>query len=1052
MDEIHKCEGTINQFTGDGVMALFGAPLAHEDHAQRACYAALSIQKALGEYGERIKEGRGVDFKMRIGLNSGPVVVGSIGDDLRMDYTAVGDTTNLAARMESIASPGTIRVSGNTQRLVRDFFELEPLGRVELKGKKEPQEAYGLVKAGVVETRIGASVARGLTRFVGRRNSMAAFKEAVEKAEAGSGQVVGVMGEAGLGKSRLLLEFRNLLPRIQHTYLEGRCLHFGGSMSYLPFLDILRAYFEIKDADSESVIKKKMAEKIDRLDERLENTRPPITALLSLKVEDEDFIRLGAQQKRKRIFEAIRDLLIRVSQERPLILAIEDLHWIDKASEEFLDYLIGWLADTPILLILLYRPEYVHQWGSKSYYREIGLNQLTEQSSAELVQAILEGGEVSPEIRGLILNRTSGNPLYIEELTRSLLENGSIQKRDRQFVLSHKASAIQVPDTIQGIIAARMDQLEDNVKRTMQVASVIGRDFAFRILQMITGLREVLKAYLLNLQELEFIYEKSLFPELEYIFKHALTQDVAYNSLLHKRRKEIHGKIGRAVEQIYAERLEEFFEMLAYHFDQGEDWNRAVEYYVKSGVKARHGYLIQSAMNHFSQAKEILEKHAPDIPWRMRYDLLLEMGGALIDLGQGHDALQELKTATDIADREGATDLRVQAMFLRAFGAFMIFDGGEMRTILEEMEPLVADNTASLLGVVLWQAAASLWLWGDLPMALAKEKEMTELYRRAPNSPFSPNAALTIGSFHRWRGDHKKCSEILDPLRPIFKASAAPYALLVTAMHYGLALGDQGRYQEAIRILEEGREFGVKSGEQYHTPRLTNSLGWAYHELCLFDRAIEHNNLALDSIQDMMGPGTSDLFEMESQTQINLAENYLETRNVQKAREHLELVYGNARKPEYCLARVRWESRCLLGLAELWFQAGDGDKAASFLSELFDHQWTNKFPFKKYQVRAGRLRSDILSVRGRFEEAETELTRALTGAKQLGNPTQIWKNYRALGDLRLKQGKKKEARGQFQSACKVVQGIAEGLTDVALKEDYLHPEPIQELFSQAQGS
>jgi class 3 adenylate cyclase len=499
MDEIHRYEGTINQFTGDGVMALFGAPVAHEDHAQRACYAALSIQKAIGEYHKKIKEDRGVNFLMRIGLNSGPVIVGSIGDDLRMDYTAVGDTTNLASRMEGMAMPGTILVARETFKLARDFFEFESLGKVELKGKEKLLEAYKLFKAGEVETRIEASVAKGLTRFVGRKNSMAALREALEEAKAGSGQVVGVVGEAGVGKSRILLEFKNPLPQNEYVHLEGRCFQYGVSMSYLPFLDILRIYFDIKEGDQEFIIKKKMADKIAELDEKLENALPPLMELLSLKVEDEDFIKLEPQQKRQRTFEAIRNLLIRISQERPLVLAVEDMHWIDKTSEEFLSYLIGSLANTHILLVLLYRPEYTHQWGSKSYYRKIGLNQLTVKSSAELVHAILEGGNVSPEIIERILNRTSGNPLYMEELTHSLLENGSIQKKDHQFVLSVKGSEIQVPDTIQGIIAARMDRLEDSLKRTMQVASVIGRDFAFRILQTITGLREELKAHLIGI-------------------------------------------------------------------------------------------------------------------------------------------------------------------------------------------------------------------------------------------------------------------------------------------------------------------------------------------------------------------------------------------------------------------------------------------------------------------------------------------------------------------------------------------------------------------------
>jgi len=515
MDEIHKYEGTINQFTGDGVMALFGAPVAHEDHAQRACHGALSIQKAMGAYGDKIEKDTGVEFKMRVGLNSGPVIVGAIGDDLRMDYTAVGDTTNLGSRMEGMARPGAVLVSANTHRLARDFFEFESLGKVEVKGKEEPQEAFELIKTGEVGTRIGASIAKGLTRFVGRKNSMGALMDAFDKVKSGSGQVVGVLGEAGVGKSRLLLEMRMRLPQGDYSYLEGRCLQYGSSMAYLPVLDILRSYFDIKEGDREFLIKKKMGEKILGLDDKLKNVIPPFQSLLSLKVDDEDFSKLEPKEKRERTFEALRDLMIRVSQEKPLVLVVEDLHWMDKTSEEFLDYLIGWLTNTPIMLLLLYRPEYTHPWGSKSYYTKVGLDQLGVDSSGELVKAILEEGEAAPELTQLILNRAAGNPLFMEEFTHTLLENGSIERKDEKYILSPKASDIQVPDTIQGIIAARMDRLEDNLKRTMQVASVIGRDFAFRILQTITGMREDLKSYLLNLQGLEFIYEKNLFPELK---------------------------------------------------------------------------------------------------------------------------------------------------------------------------------------------------------------------------------------------------------------------------------------------------------------------------------------------------------------------------------------------------------------------------------------------------------------------------------------------------------------------------------------------------------
>jgi class 3 adenylate cyclase len=622
MDEIHKYEGTINQFTGDGVMAIFGAPVAHENHAARACHAALSIQKAIGEYGEKVRKDCGVEFKMRIGLNSGPVIVGSIGDDLRMDYTAVGDTTNLAARMESLASPGSILASRDTHRLVRDFFELRSLGEIEIKGKGEPQEPFELIKASEVETRIEAAAANGLAKFVGRRNSMAALMEAYEKVRSGSGQVVGIVGEAGVGKSRLLLEFRNRLPHGKFTYLEGRCLHYGGTIPYLATLDILRSYFDIKEGDRKFVIKKKMEESVLQLDEKLRDVLPPFQDLLSLKVDDEEYLGLEPKQKRERAFEAIRDLLVRESQNKTLVLAIEDLYLIDKTSEEVLDYLIGWLANSRILLILLYRPEYTHQWGGKSYYNRIGLSQLTTKSSVELVQAILEKAEVVPELREFILNRSAGNPLFIEEFIRTLLENGSIQRTGHQYILSTEASRIQVPDTIQGIIAARMDRLDESLKRIVQVASVIGREFAFRILQAITGMCEELKSYLLNLQGLEFIYEKSLFPELEYIFKHALTQEVAYNSLLLKIRKEIHEKIARAVEELYLESIDKFCEVLAYHYRQSGNQVKAVEYLILSAKRAAERFANEEAMAFCEEALKILDQiTATEESQKMRKDL-----------------------------------------------------------------------------------------------------------------------------------------------------------------------------------------------------------------------------------------------------------------------------------------------------------------------------------------------------------------------------------------------------------------------------------------------
>ena len=778
MDEIHRFEGTINQFTGDGVMALFGAPIAHEDHAQRACHASLTIQNALIPYAEKLKKDYGVEFRTRIGLNSGPVVVASIGDDLRMDYTAMGDTSNLASRMESSAEPGTVLISENTYRLVSNFFEFESKGKIQVKGKEVPVEAYQLLRSGEVETRIGAAVARGLTRFVGRKRELETVKEAFEKAGAGQGQVVGIVGEAGVGKSRLLLELRNVLPKGGYTYLEGQCLHYGGSMPYLPILDVFRSYVGIKEGEQEAVIKKKMRERILGLDENLRSVIPPFQELLSLKVEDEEYAKLEPKQKREKTFEAIRDLLVRGSQERPMILAVEDLHWIDKTSEEFLDYMIGWLANTHIFLVLLYRPEYTHQWGSKSYYSQIGVDQLSAGTSVELVRAILEGGEVMPELRDLILSRTSGNPFYMEELTHSLLENGSILKKEDRYVLKARPSDIHVPDTVQGIIAARMDRLEEGLKRIMQIASVIGREFAFRILHAITEMKEDLKSQLLNLQGLEFIYEKSLFPELEYIFRHALTQEVAYNSLLVKRRKEIHEKIARAIEELYPERLEEFYEMLAYHYSKSQNVSKACHYLKLSGDKARGNFSASEAFQFYREAVNLLrDQPVTQDNNRVRLESLRAMAYPIRMLGYPEGSFEFLEEGEKLA--QGLKDQKALAYFQTNIGIYYLISGGDPVKGREYIERGLGESELTEEVELIVPATH------DLISSHMIEGRFSRVCQVAPK---------VIALIKKTHTEHE-----------LFSRPSNQYSIMHG--YYGLSLGAIGKFAEGERFLEKGLSF-----------------------------------------------------------------------------------------------------------------------------------------------------------------------------------------------------------------------------------------------------
>ncbi len=601
-NKIHKYEGTINQFTGDGVMALFGAPIAHEDHAERACRAALAIKNSIYEYGKKVEQEYEIPFKIRVGLNSGPVIVGTIGDDLRMDYTAIGDTTNLSHRLETLARPGSIVISKNTHNIVCDFFRTKNLGEVEVKGKTEPQEIFELVETGKFETRIEAGMAKGLTQFVGRLNSMGTLLTACKKAKSGKGQIVGVVGEAGLGKSRLVFELGNLLATKECCFFKGHCIQYGRSISYMAILDLLRNIFNINKSDEKHLIKEKISEKIHAIDEKLKTVIPACQYLFSVTVDDSEFKALDPKKRKENIFESLRNLIIRLSEDHSLVLCIEDLHWVDRATEEFINYLIGWLGASPILLILSYRPEYIHTWGSRSYYTQIGLTELGETSSTMMVKALFDNREIDKNLMRLIYRQASGNPLYLEEYIHTLKEKDLIRKRQEKYCLESAGSSLHLPDTIQGIIAARIDRLERPLKKTVQLASVIGLEFSYSILKFITAPTEDLKKNLFHLQQLEFIYEKKILPELEYYFKHALIKEVAYTSLILKKKKTLHRSVGHAIEELYPDRLEEFYEVLTYHYFESGDYKKACHYAKLAGDKAEDQYSHEQAYNFYKQA------------------------------------------------------------------------------------------------------------------------------------------------------------------------------------------------------------------------------------------------------------------------------------------------------------------------------------------------------------------------------------------------------------------------------------------------------------------
>ncbi|HSF29199.1 MAG TPA: adenylate/guanylate cyclase domain-containing protein, partial [Candidatus Tectomicrobia bacterium] len=651
MAAVHRYEGTVNQVMGDGIMALFGAPIAHEDHAVRACYAALSMQEAMRRYGEEVRRMYGITVQMRVGLNSGEVVVRGIDSSLHMDYTAVGQTTHLAARMEQLAEPGSVLITAETRALAEEFVQIKPLGPMPVKGMNAPVEVFELLGAGMTRTRLQAFAARELTHFVGRQSEIETIRHAFEQAGAGHGQLVAVIGEPGVGKTRLFYEFIRSHRTHGWLLLESPGVSHGKATPYLPVHNLLKAYFQLEARDDGARVRQRLTSKLLTLDEALRPILPALLTLLDVPVEDHEWQALDPPQRRQRTLDALRRLLLRESQVQPLVMVCENLHWIDTETQALLDSLVDSLPTARILLVVNYRPEYQHTWGSKTYYTQLRLDPLPPTSAQTLLQALLgDDADLAPLKRALI-ERTEGNPFFLEESVRTLVESHVLVGEPGTYRLAQAVVPIQVPATVQAVLAARMDRLPGADKRLLQTAAVIGKDVPFPLLQAIAALsEEALRSALTHLQAAEFLYEASLFPELEYTFKHALTQEVAYGSLLQDRRRALHARIVEAIERLYPNRMDEQVERLAYHALRGELWGKVITYFGRAGSKAAARSAHREAVGCFEQALLALQ-HLPDHldTWEQAIDIRFNLRNALLPLGEHRQIFDHLRAAQTIA-------------------------------------------------------------------------------------------------------------------------------------------------------------------------------------------------------------------------------------------------------------------------------------------------------------------------------------------------------------------------------------------------------------------
>jgi len=837
MEAVHRYEGTVNQVMGDGIMALFGAPLAHEDHAVRACYAALSMQEAVSRYGDELQRLRGVPVQIRVGLNSGEVVVRSIGSDLRMDYSAIGQTTHLAARMEQMARPGTTLLTADTLRLAEGYVQVQPLGPATVKGLDAPVEVFELKGVGPARSRLQAAAARGLTRFVGRSAEIGQLQRALDQARAGHGQVVAVVGEPGVGKSRLFWEFTRSHRTTGCLVLESTSVSYGKATAYLPLLELLKRYARIEDRDDTRAIREKVTGKFLALDPALEDAIPPVLGLLEALPAEHPFLSLDPTRRRLITLDGFKRLFLRESRVEPLVLIFEDLHWTDAETQALLDGLLDSLPTARLLLLVNYRPEFRHGWGSKTYYSQLRIDSLPDESADELLQSLLGTDAGLDPLRRLLIERTEGNPFFLEESVRSFVETGMLAGDRGAYQLTQAPTAIHVPATVQSILAARIDRLPPEEKRLLQSASVIGKDVPVALLGAIADMPEdALRRALSRLQAAEFLYEAQLFPDAEYTFKHALTHEVAYGSLLQERRRALHGLIAHSIERLYPGRLAEQVERLAYHAERGEQWDRAYRFWRQAGAKAQSRSAYREAIDSFEQALEALA-HLPesrDTTERAidtRFDIRnpLHVVG---ELGKILDRLHEaeaLATALDDQRRLGRT--------LSYLSQYSWLTGDNLKAVDAGQRAL---GIASAAGDPALEAATNLYLGLAYNALGGFRKAAGTLARTIQILAVSKNVegAGQVGLFihaNSWLAlSLAETGEFAEALKCASEAARAAEAadrsfdIVTASFSVGHTHLRQGDFSRAIEVLERALALVEAGGFRTWLGTITSSLGYAY--------------------------------------------------------------------------------------------------------------------------------------------------------------------------------------------------------------------------------
>jgi class 3 adenylate cyclase/tetratricopeptide (TPR) repeat protein len=857
--KVHDYEGTVNEMKGDGIIALYGAPIALEDAPQRAIRSAYAIHRELTRFSDKLKqEKEGIpSLKMRVGIHSGPVVVGTLGNDLRVEFKAVGDTVNLASRMEDLAEPGATYVTEDTFKLTEGLFRYESLGEKEVKGKQEPVKVYRVIGTSIQRTRFDVSAERGLTPFVGRERELELLLDGFERAKADRGQAFSIMGEAGVGKSRLLYEFRKAVENEDVTFLEGKCLSYSGGVAYHPIMDLFKSNFDIRESDDDYQIKDKVKRGLKQLDVDEASTLPYLLELLSVKDSGFDKIPMSPEGKKDRMIETMTRIPLKGSEIRPLIMAIEDLHWMDRSSEEALKYLFESISGARILLIFTYRPEFVHTWGGKSYHNQVNLNRLSIRESLSMVTHLLGVEDIEEALEDLILEKTEGVPFFIEELLKSLRDLKIIEKKDNKYHLAEGIQNLTIPSTIQDVIMARVDSLPEGAKEVIQTGSVIEREFSHALIERSMGLRErELLSHLSILKDVELLYERGIYPQSTYIFKHALIREVVYNSILSRRKKTLHEKIGNSIEDLYKDNLDEYYGILAEHFINSENCEKGAEYSGLAGDKARKPVSVFEAISYGEKQIACLEKQPlTDDVQKKIIDSRVSLGTYIVIFGRSAKAKEVIDPIIEVALKSGYQRRQYEINNILGF-YYANIDVTKALTHLEEALRISEErNDVRIPGHVHFMLALTFSQNCEFERAISHQNTFLQFIEVGNNPTAVAGMKSILGYYYHLQGEVDLGYRTTHETLRITEESDDIYWKSYAYNNHGFSCYVKGYLEEAIDCLLKGLDIAERLKAYIYFYCSQSPLIMAYSEMGEYKKAKDHcDKIMLIPEETGMGP------------------------------------------------------------------------------------------------------------------------------------------------------------------------------------------------------